>query len=46
MLMGISGHSVRYDKENSEFYFNYDIDINGALASKNEVSMKFRVNQE
>lgn len=48
ILMGISGHSIdtEFDGESGEFTFGYDIDINGALASKNEVKMSFRKNQE
>ncbi len=48
ILMGISGHSIEteFDGESGEFVFGYDIDINGALASKNEVRMSFRKNQE
>lgn len=48
ILMGISGHTIdtEFDGESGEFIFGYDIDINGALASKNEVRMTFRKNQE
>lgn len=48
ILMGISGHSIdlEYDGEKGSFVFTYDIDINGALASKNEVKLNFRKNQE
>ncbi|MDE5964950.1 MAG: DUF1934 domain-containing protein, partial [Eubacterium sp.] len=48
ILMGISGHTIdtEFDGENGEFTFGYDIDINGTLASKNEVKMSFRKNQE
>lgn len=48
ILMGISGHSmeVEFDGNNGEFVFAYDIDINGALVSKNEVKLTFRKNQE
>lgn len=48
ILMGISGHSIEteFNGESGEFTFGYDIDINGALASKNEVKMTFRKNQE
>lgn len=48
ILMGISGHSIetQFDGESGEFSFAYDIDINGALASKNEVRLIFRKNQE
>lgn len=46
ILMGISGHTVdsEYDGSKGKFLFTYDIDINGALASKNEVIMTFRKN--
>lgn len=48
ILMGISGHAIdtEFDGESGEFTFGYDIDINGALASRNEVKMSFRKNQE
>lgn len=48
ILMGISGHNIdlEYDGEKGSFVFTYDIDINGALASKNEVKLNFRKNQE
>lgn len=48
ILMGISGHTIdsKYDGNKGKFVFSYDIDINGALASKNEVSMTLRKNQE
>lgn len=48
ILMGISGHGIDgdYNGEEGEFLFSYDIDINGALASKNEVKLSFRKNQE
>lgn len=48
ILMGIFGHTIdtEFDGESGEFTFGYDIDFNGALASKNEVKMSFRKNQE
>ena len=48
ILMGIAGHSIEtsYDGTNGRFSFRYDIDLNGALASRNEVEMVFRNNQE
>lgn len=48
ILMGISGHSIDLGYENGvgEFVFAYDIDINGALVSKNEVKLNFKTNQE
>lgn len=48
ILMGISGHSIdlEYDGDKGNFIFTYDIDVNGALTSKNEVRLNFRKNQE
>lgn len=48
ILMGISGHSidVDFDGEKGVFLFNYDIDMNGALTSRNSVKMVFKNNQE
>lgn len=48
ILMGISGHTIDCDHrgDKGSFLFSYDIDINGALASKNEVKLTFRKNQE
>ncbi len=48
ILMGISGHGIdcEYNGKSGKFVFSYDIDINGALASKNQVEMNFRKNQE
>jgi uncharacterized beta-barrel protein YwiB (DUF1934 family) len=48
ILMGISGHILdcNYADEKGKFTFSYDIDINGVLASRNEVRMTFRKNQE
>lgn len=48
ILMGISGHTIdsEYADEKGCFIFSYDIDINGALASRNEVKLTFRKNQE
>lgn len=48
ILMGISGHSidVQFDGDKGQFDFAYDIDINGALTSRNGVKMSFRKNQE
>lgn len=47
ILMGISGHTVEseYAADKGSFSFAYDIDINGALASSNEVHITYR-NQE
>ncbi|MDE6471332.1 MAG: DUF1934 domain-containing protein [Eubacterium sp.] len=48
ILMGISGHHIDcdYNNETGKFNFEYDIDINGALASRNKVKINFRKNQE
>lgn len=48
ILMGISGHSIEseFDGSSGCFNFGYDIDINGSLASCNEVKMTFKINQE
>lgn len=48
ILMGISGHNIDcdYHNEAGRFTFEYDIDINGALASRNKVEINFRKNQE
>ncbi len=48
MLMGIYGKLIEnnYSKTHGSFNFGYDIDINGALASKNEVTINFQINQE
>lgn len=48
ILLGISGKGIEseFDGEKGAFLFKYDIDVNGALASKNEVRLSFRKNQE
>lgn len=48
ILMGTAGHSIEAEvgDTNGTFTFCYDIDLNGALASKNEVKMLYRNNQE
>ncbi len=48
ILMGISGHTIDadFDDEGGQFTFAYDLDINGALASKNEVRLIFKYSQE
>lgn len=48
ILMGISGHTIdgEYADEKGRFIFTYDIDMNGALVSRNEVRINFRSNQE
>lgn len=48
ILMGISGHTIEgeCDDGKGKFIFTYDIDMNGALVSRNEVRINFRNNQE
>ncbi|MCH5320112.1 MAG: DUF1934 domain-containing protein [Eubacterium sp.] len=48
ILMGISGHTIEGEctDEKGSFIFTYDIDMNGALVSRNEVRINFRSNQE
>lgn len=48
ILMGISAHSIdtSFDENGGSFVFSYDIDFNGALASKNEVRLNFKYNRE
>ncbi|WP_294777723.1 DUF1934 domain-containing protein [uncultured Eubacterium sp.] len=45
MLMGIFGREVENDFNENEgtFKFSYDIDINGAISSQNDVIIKFKV---
>lgn len=47
-LMGIYGRDIEAKVEDGggSFTFSYDIDFNGALASKNTVNIKFTNNQE
>ena len=44
ILMGISGHSIEHEfnENGGKFTFGYDIDINGALASKNRVKLSYK----
>ncbi len=46
ILMGIYGKNIELDcKENSgSFRFDYDIDINGAISSQNEVEVTYKLN--
>lgn len=46
MLLGIYGKSVESNtgENKGEFNFAYDIDVNGALTSQNEVTVKYRIN--
>lgn len=48
ILMGIAGHSIEAEinEFDGKFTFCYDIDLNGALASRNEVRMVYKNNQE
>lgn len=47
MLMGIYGRTIEnnYGEEEGTFLFGYDIDINGAVSSRNEVTISFKINQ-
>lgn len=44
ILMGICGYSIEheFDENGGKFTFGYDIDINGALASKNRVKLSYK----
>ncbi|MGN1328207.1 MAG: DUF1934 domain-containing protein [Eubacterium sp.] len=46
VLMGIAGHSIetQINESDGKFTFCYDIDLNGALASRNEVIMVYKNN--
>lgn len=48
ILMGIAGHFIetQINETDGKFTFCYDIDLNGALASKNEVTMVYKNKQE
>ena len=45
MLMGIFGREIETEFNQTEgtFKFSYDIDINGAISSQNDVIIKFRL---
>lgn len=45
LLMGIYGKSIECDYQNGKgtFSFGYDIDVNGALSSQNEVTVEIKV---
>lgn len=45
MLMGIFGREIEAEFNETEgtFKFSYDIDINGAISSQNDVIIKFRL---
>lgn len=47
MLMGIFGRSVENDFRGNEgsFCFSYDIDVNGAITSQNEVTINYKINE-
>ena len=47
MLMGIFGREVEntYNDSEGTFKFSYDIDINGAISSQNDVTIKFRLTE-
>lgn len=46
MLMGIYGNNIEndFDGEKGVFTFGYDIDINGAVATQNEVTVELKIN--
>ncbi len=46
LLMGIYGKNIENDfhGESGTFTFGYDIDVNGALTSQNEVTVEFKTN--
>ncbi|MCR5208033.1 MAG: DUF1934 domain-containing protein [Eubacterium sp.] len=46
LLMGIYGKSIDYEigGDKGVISFGYDIDINGAVTSQNEVTIDFRIN--
>lgn len=45
MLMGIFGREIKTEFNETEgtFKFSYDIDVNGAISSQNDVIIKFRL---
>lgn len=47
MLMGIFGREVKnaYNDNEGTFKFSYDIDINGAISSQNDVTIEFRLTE-
>ncbi len=48
LVMGVFGKTIEAEQNGDEgtFNFGYDIDINGSLASKNQVILKIQENQE
>lgn len=47
MLMGIFGKNIENDFGENEgsFNFSYEIDINGAVSSQNEVTVLYKINE-
>ncbi len=47
MLMGIFGKNVEnnFDENEGSFDFSYEIDINGAVSSQNDVTIKYKITQ-
>ncbi len=46
LLMGIYGKNIENEigEKNGKISFDYDVDINGALTSQNEVTVEFKIN--
>lgn len=47
MLMGIFGKNVEnhYDESEGHFSFAYEIDVNGAVSSTNDVTIKYKITE-
>ncbi len=47
ILMGIYGKDIEieHNGESGSFFFSYDIDVNGSLASKNSIDIEFKINR-
>ncbi len=47
LLMGIFGRNIETacSEEDGTISFSYDIDVNGALTSQNEVTVTYKINQ-
>ena len=47
MLMGIFGKNIEneYNENEGSFNFSYEIDINGAVSSQNEVTILYKINE-
>ena len=45
--MGIFGKNIenKYEENEGSFDFSYEIDINGAISSQNDVTIKYRINE-